>query len=265
MRRVLTNNSDIQFIRKNYLKFSSRELGRILKVSRYAISRFLRRENLKVPIEISKQFKAKAVAKRYDSIIHPADELIKELYLQLPLKNIADLIDRTDSYVSGRYKKLNLKVPYGIKQEFIEYSRMKKGNIPFSKGKKQTEFMSPEAIERTKNTRFKKGNSSPNTLYDGAITQRKDKREISYKYIRIAPGKWKELQIYNWEKKNGPVPKGYVLACKDGNTLNCKPSNWYLLTKADNARRNSIHNYPKEIVDTVMLLGRMKKKDQIKT
>jgi hypothetical protein len=263
MLRVL-KPSDEKFIRLNYLRLSAREIGEDLGTSKGTIASFLRREKLKIPRETALLFKIRAVNKRYSAKVHPADALIKELYLQLPLKNIADLIGRSDSYVSGRYKKLQLKVPDAIKQEFIEYARIKKGNIPSNKGKKQIEYMSPETIERTKATRFKKGNLPGNTLFDGAVSIRHEHKYRKggniTKYIRISKGKWKELQIYNWEKINGPVPKGFVLACKNGDRLNCEPSNWFLLSMADNVRRNSIHNYPKEIVDTIQLMGRMKRK-----
>jgi hypothetical protein len=263
MIRVLTFK-DENFILKNYLKLSSREIGAALGIPRGTVTSFLKRNGISIPKNICKLFKDTAIQKRYDAVYHPADIVIKELYLELPLKNLADLIGRSGGYVSGRYKKLQLKVPEKIKKEFIEYGRIKKGNIPQNKGKKQTEYMSPETIERTKATRFKKGNLPGNTLFDGAISIRREHQQRRgghiTKYIRISKGKWKELQIYNWEKVNGPVPKGFVLACKNGDRLNCEISNWYLLSMADNVRRNSIHNYPQEIVNTIMLMGSMRRK-----
>jgi hypothetical protein len=52
----------------------------------------------------------------------------------------------------------------------------KKGHVPVNKGKKQTEFMTREAIERTKNTRFKKGHLPHNSIgvRDGDIRIRHD-------------------------------------------------------------------------------------------
>ena len=44
---------------------------------------------------------------------------------------------------------------------------IKKGTIPANKGKKQVDFMSPEAIERTKKTRFKKGKTTWNVKQVG--------------------------------------------------------------------------------------------------
>lgn len=180
--------------------------------------------------------------KQVTSSTPSVDYLLVELYLLLPVNTIANLIGRSEQFVKTRKRQLNLVTPRHIVEEFIKLAQIKKGSISFNKGKKQSEYMSAEAIEKTKATRFKKGGLPATTLYDGAISVRHDHPERNgkpHKYIRISKAKWQELQIYNWEKKNGPVPKGYVLACKDGDTLNCKPSNWYLLSKKDNALRNS--------------------------
>jgi hypothetical protein len=242
--RVLTKK-DEKFIEQNYLKLSSREMATRLKVPRGTISSFLRRKNLKVPEKVSMRFRKAAMNKLHDEKYPVEDWLIREFYLLMPLKTIADLLGRYDTFVRSRMKRMKIKVPRKIVNEWIERSRRKKGWGNPNKGKKQHEFMSAEMIEHSKKTRFKKGQVSLNTLYDGAITIRHDHPDRNggrpIKHIRIAKGKWKELQIYNWEKKNGPVPKGYVLACKNGNTLDCKASNWYLLSKADNARRNAGH------------------------
>ncbi len=116
--------------------------------------------------------------------------------------------------------------------------------------------MSKEAIERTKATRFYRGQKVWNEGKDGEIRIRHNHPERNgkpHKYIRISKGVWKELQIYNWEKKNGPVPKKYVLACKNGDTLDCRPSNWYLLSMKKNMQRNSaVTNLPDSYVASLL-------------
>lgn len=57
----------------------------------------------------------------------------------------------------------------------------KKGHIPTNKGKKQIEYMTPEGIEKTKATRFQKGQLPTNTLHNYAITQRTDSKGRTYK------------------------------------------------------------------------------------
>ena len=88
---------------------------------------------------------------------------------------------------------------------------------------------------------YEKGHGPLNALKDGAITIRMNyKRGYIRRHIRISKGKWKELQIYNWEKKYGPIPKGMILACKSEDTLNCDPDNWKLITMKENLLRNNL-------------------------
>lgn len=104
--------------------------------------------------------------------------------------------------------------------------------------------MTPDAIEKTKGTRFKKGQLPHNTKSrDGVITIRHDHPDRnngrSYKYIRVSLGKWVPYHRYLWEKKYGKIPSGHCLWFKDGNSLNCRPSNLELITRKENYDRNS--------------------------
>lgn len=139
-------------------------------------------------------------------------------------------VNATRSIVKGFYSRNHLNS--GVTGYF------KKGNIPNNKGKKQSEFLTPEAIERTKATRFQKGNLPPNTKPIGyeRITQ---DGYIEVK-IKMRPSRkdcndnFKAKHIIEWEKHNGPVPKGMVLRFLDGNKQNCSIDNLELVTKAEN-------------------------------
>lgn len=87
-------------------------------------------------------------------------------------------------------------------------------------------------------THFKKGGLPHNTKHNGAISIRNDKRDGKNKFIRISKAKWIPLQKYNWEKINGEIPKGMILRCKNGDTLNVDPGNWEVISRADNIRLN---------------------------
>ena len=113
--------------------------------------------------------------------------------------------------------------------------RFNKGHIPANKGKKTSQ----EVRKKIEHTFFQKGNLPKNTLYDGAITIRRDKTGRYYKWIRISKQSWKMLQIYNWEIKNGPMPKDKILVSKDGNSLNCDPENWMIIDRKTHLERNS--------------------------
>jgi hypothetical protein len=257
-RRVLQSKDEI-FIRRNYLKLSTKEIGeRLGGISKGTVQSFLKRERLRIPDSLKKERRIKAIIARQNSVFHPEDELIHFLHLEMPVNTIAAFVLRSETFVKIRIKKMGLIVPAEIIEQWKLDSRIQPGNISFNKGRKQSEYMTPEAVERTKATRFKKGQKVWNEGKDGDIRIRHDHPERNgkpHKYIRIAKNVWKELQIHNWEKKNGPVPKGFALACKDGNTLNCRSSNWYLISKRENMKRNSLHNYPVEITRTIQLMG----------
>jgi hypothetical protein len=137
-------------------------------------------------------------------------------------------------------QKLGLEVPAEIVTERKRSTQFKRGSIPHSKGKKQAEYMSPEAIERAKAARFKVGHLPHNSVgvTDGTIRTRKNHRGEKQNFIRLSLSKWQELQRYNWEQVYGPIEKGMVLRSRDGNILNCDVSNWELITKGENASRN---------------------------
>jgi hypothetical protein len=254
------------FILDNCLLMPAKKIGQALgEVPRGTVTSCLRRHGIKIPANIKDEWRTAALRERVQNIIHPEDELIKELYLLLPLKNLADLIGRSDSFVSGRMKRLNLIVPRETVEEFIQYSRIKPGHTPLNKGKKQIEYMSPQSIKKTIATRFKKGQFPKNTLSDGIITIRKDSKGRSYKWIRVAHAKWKMLHVKVWEDNNGKVPKGKIIVFKDKDSMNCELSNLEMITLADNMKRNSFYRYPEDIVKTIQLGARLTRKINKKT
>lgn len=86
------------------------------------------------------------------------DNYIRNNYLVLPAMAIAKNLGRPESTIRVRYKTLGLVVPDDIKKSFQSRGRFKKGHTPINKGLKQSEYMSPEGMERSKQTEFKKGN-----------------------------------------------------------------------------------------------------------
>ena len=105
-----------------------------------------------------------------------------------------------------------------------------KGHIPFNKGTKG----------KSNKGSFKKGDVPKNILPVGTISVRFHRRDKKhYKYIKVADSdKWETLNRYNWKLHNGDIPAGYLVGHKDGDTLNCEPDNLFLLSRAENVRRN---------------------------
>lgn len=88
------------------------------------------------------------------------DEFILKHYKGLYNTELTDLVNYwfKTSYTVEQMKsyKARNKLDSGLKGQFM------KGNEPFNKGLKQEEYMSAEAIEKTKTTRFKKGQEPVN-------------------------------------------------------------------------------------------------------
>jgi hypothetical protein len=75
----------------------------------------------------------------------------------------------------------------------------------------------------------------------GTIRTKREKirgKLYCYRIIKVSMdgGKnkgWRRLSVYNWEKANGPVPDGHIVACIDGNPMNDDISNLTTMTKRD--------------------------------
>ena len=124
-------------------------------------------------------------------------------------------------------------------------SRFQKGHKTWNIGMK--------GIRMAPQTEFKPGHQPHNTKYDGYESKRDQ-----YWYIRIN-GKFVLKHRYIWEQKFGPIPEGMILKFIDKNTNNIKIENLVLCSKRDHAIQNSIHNYPKEIIEVMRLTKKIEK------
>ena len=134
-------------------------------------------------------------------------------------------------------------------------TRFKPGQIPPNKGKKQQDYMAPEAIERTAKTRFKKGNVPANHKEIGTERLSKD----GYFEIKTAKGYLLKHRVI-WAENFGPIPKNMIVGFKDNNKTNLEVSNLELLTRQQNMLRNSIQRFPSEIIATIKIVSKLNKK-----
>jgi len=241
------------YIRQNYLLMSSRVLSNKLGVSRSFVQTFMKSNNLIVPKETIEKFRIDALKGR-TTFSESQTQFIIDNYLTMPVKTMASKIGRSGCGVRGRMNQLGLIVPKEIIEQRKKESRFKGGQTPKNKGKKQVEYMSKEAIERTKKTRFKKG-SIPHNFKGGTHLTKE-----GYVMASLGEGRKKLKHIVEWEKINGKIPKSYCLKCKDENKLNTDPSNWKLISRVENMYNNSVQNYPKEIIPSLVLVNKINKK-----
>jgi hypothetical protein len=135
----------------------------------------------------------------------------------------------------------------------------RKGNVPSNKGKKQAEYMTPEAIERTKATRFSKGNRPVTCKKVGYERISKD----GYIQIKVGEGRrqFKLKHRVIWAQHQGSIPDGYNVQFKDGNPQNCHIENLYLISRSEQMKNeNSFHaRYPEEVQKLIQLKGALKR------
>ena len=133
-------------------------------------------------------------------------------------------------------------------------TRFGKGHIPWNKGMKGLQIGGVE-------TQFKKGHRSGRSaaLYKPIGTERLSKE--GYLERKVNDGmpmqnRWRAVHVIQWEAAHGPVPKGYVVAFRDGDKKNAALENLELVSRRELMRRNSSNTiYPKEVAQLVQLRG----------
>ena len=189
---------------------------------------------------------------------------IKKEFLLKPVQRLADELGCTYGRITRFLNRNNLEIPKALIEQRKLNSRRKKGDAPFNKGKKQIDYMTPEGIEKSKKTRFKKGRKPHNTnpQGNGAIVLKKESCGRSYQYIRIEEGVWELYHRVIWQKENGKIPENHLVSFKDNDPMNTNIENLELITMTENMYRNSKHKYPREIIPSLILIKQLKNKLQ---
>lgn len=135
--------------------------------------------------------------------------------------------------------------------------RFKQGRTPSNKGVKGW-----QAGGRSAETRFKKGNLSGKAvdLLQPLGAERINKDGIRQRKISMdAPLhlRWKSVHSILWEEHHGPIPPGHIVVFRNGDRSDIRIENLELITRAENLRRNSIHNLPEELADVCRVKGRL--------
>jgi hypothetical protein len=191
------------------------------------------------------------------------NDIIRQRYPFEPTKKIADDLGLSESSVYNRAFAMGIKKDpvYLRSTQFPpgylggKATQFQKGQAPPNKGQK----MSKDLYQKVAKTMFKKGNKPMNTQPIGTIHQRSDKSGKMYLYIKLADSNWQLLNRYTWEQYHGPIPKGLIVAYKDGNYLNNDINNLMLLTKKENMARNTIQRFPEELQQVMRIKCKLNK------
>jgi methylphosphotriester-DNA--protein-cysteine methyltransferase len=226
------------FIQRNLNKIPLKDIAAKCGISKSTMRKILIKNGMKTDPEASMRFRAEG-RKIETSLTAEQDQYLKENYLTVPVKTMARNFGRNPIVVFTRIKQLGLVIPQEIKQQRLKQHLYKPGNIPTYKGKKLSDYLSPERIEYLSQFKYQKGHVPVNTLYDGAEVIKTDSNGKAYRFVRISAKNWKLSHVINYEKAYGKIPKGFCLRCKTEDTTNADPENWDLISKKENMLKNS--------------------------
>lgn len=134
--------------------------------------------------------------------------------------------------------------------------RFPPGHVPANKGLRRPGWSRGRMAE----TQFKRGNHPHTWKPIGSTRYSKEgylQRKVSD--TGYPPRDWVGVHVLMWIEANGPVPKGFVVSFKDGNKAHLSLDNFALISRQELMRRNTIHNYPPELVDVIRLGAAVKR------
>lgn len=190
---------------------------------------------------------------------------LRRLYPDTPTRDVAIACEHSLGNTYAKATKLGLKksaaflaTPASGRLEHHLYrgekTRFPKGHTPANKGLRRPGW----GPGRMKETQFKKGELPHTTVPIGTEVLRKD----DYIFVKVSdtagvPSRrnWKSKHQAIYEAKHGPIPPKHIVIFKDGNKRNFADDNLECISLRANALRNTIHRYPKEIVQAVQLRG----------
>lgn len=141
--------------------------------------------------------------------------------------------------------------------------RFKKGHVPANKGLRRPGW----GPGRMKETQFKKGQQGWNwrpigsqRLCDGYLyTKVSDRRRVPW------TRNWKPTHVLLWEKHRGRVPRGAALKFLNGDKRDIRLDNLQCISRRELVASNTVHNLPKPLAETILLLGTLNRQIRRKT
>jgi len=181
---------------------------------------------------------------------------LRRLYPLHDNTTIGKMLGCTEPAVLNQAHKLGLKKPAG----WINIGCFHKNQTTWNAGKKGW-----QAGGRSVATQFKPGNRTgrAQAIYKPIGTERISKDGYLERKINDdmpLQRRWRAVHILLWEAEHGPLPPSHALIFKDGDKTHIDIGNLLLITRADLMRRNTYHNYPKDIAELIQLRGALMRK-----
>jgi hypothetical protein len=196
------------------------------------------------------------------------DARLRELYPDLRSDVIAGLLGRTVNAVHNRAQSLGVEKSDGFKASIDACRlrrdssvgapfRFKKGLVPANKGLRRPGY----GPGRMKATQFKRGQRNGTAaahwmpigstrFMEGYILRKvSDVPNVPYTV------NWKLEHHLVWTAAHGPIPPKHRLRFKNGDKADVRLDNLELVTARQMMARNTVHNLPPELAETIQLLG----------
>lgn len=188
---------------------------------------------------------------------------VMKRYENTPTVKLAEMIGRSPRSVYQKANELGLKksAEYMRTEAAGRLDGIRGGATRFKKGQKAWNAGSKGLQLGGDAGWFKKGQSPHNTHEIGSY--RLDKNGVLQRKISNQTGnnskRWRSVHELIWIEANGAVPRGHLVVFKRGMRTNkleeITLSRVECISRGENMKRNSYHNYPPEIARTIQLIG----------
>ena len=200
------------------------------------------------------------------------DALLRQLYPDTLTATVAQRMRRSISAIYGRVDLLGLaKSPaYLASPDACRLrsgdnvgarTRYPKGHVPANKGTRRPGW----APGRMRETQFKKGERQgvAAKLYKPIGSERISKDGYLERKVNDdlpLQARWRAVHLILWESVHGRLPRGYAIVFKNGDKTDIRLDNLERITRGELMLRNTVHRYPKPIVETIQLIGAVRRK-----
>lgn len=190
--------------------------------------------------------------------------IVRDLYADMPTERLAELLGRSTSSTYNAAAKLGLhkSAQYMASPQACRLrqgdnvgaaTRFHAGQTPWNKGMKGLQMGGVA-------TQYKPGNRSGKAveLHKPIGTERISKDGYLQRKINDdmpLHRRWRGVHLLLWEESHGPIPPGHAVVFKNGNKADIRLDNLELVSRGALMKRNSYHNYGKDIAQLVQLKG----------
>ena len=200
------------------------------------------------------------------------DARVRREFPDMPTAVLATALRRTATALSARAQKLGVTKsaayfasPAACRLRRGDHVgaayRFPPGHVPANKGLRRPGYHRG----RMRETQFRKGERRGVAvrLYKPIGTERLSKD--GYLERKVNDGlplqrRWRAVHLVLWEAAHGPLPKGHAVTFANGDKTDIRLDNLVCITRRELMARNTVHNLPKPLAQTVQLLGALHRK-----